>query len=114
DFLPWRILLVFALDTSLVIVVGLAQGWALLAPPESHLEISTVISLALTAAIVSAVAMLRTARVARQRIDGVIASALALPWPADEDPIAMMREYASRALRSDRLEVRTTPPNERH
>lgn len=114
NFLPWRITLVFALDTALVIVVATARDWALLSPPSSHLEISTVISLALTAAVVSAVAMLRTARVARQRIDGVIEAALALPWPADEDPIAVMRGYASRALRSDRLEVRATPPDARH
>lgn len=113
DFLPWRILLVFALNTALVIVVGAARAWTLLSPPESHVEISTVISLTLTAAVVSAAAMLRTARVARQRIDGVIDAALALPWPGDEDPIALMREYASRALRSGRIEVRTTPPNSR-
>ena len=43
----------------------------------------------------------------------MIDAALALPWPGDEDPIALMREYASRALRSGRIEVRTTPPNSR-
>lgn len=114
SLLPWRILMVFALDTALVIVVAWARDWALLAPAESHVEISTVVSLALTAALISAIAMLRTARIARQRIDGVFEAALALPWPDDEDPIALMRGYASRALQSDRLEVRDTPPDARN
>jgi diguanylate cyclase (GGDEF)-like protein len=112
--MPWRLLLVFALNTALVIVVAWLRAKVLLAGVESQTAISIILPLAVTAAVVSEVGMLRTARIARSRLDGVFEAALALPWPPDADPLELMRRYASRALRSDRVEVRDSPPDNRH
>lgn len=113
QMLLWRILLVFAIDAGLVIAIDWLRLMLLVTDEESAVA-SVVISLAVTAAVVSAIGMLRTARIARLRLDGVFEAALALPWPSDEDPLELMRRFAAHALRTDRVEVRDTPPDRRH
>ena len=114
QFLPWRILLIFAIDAGLVIAVEVLRRLALVAAEASSTAISIIVPLAVTAAVVAGIGMLRTARIARLRLDGVFEAALALPWPPEEDPLELMRRFASHALRTDRVEVRETAPDRRH
>jgi len=114
SLLPWRIMFVFAIDAALVIAVDLLGTWLSLADEASRDAFSILIPLATTAAVVAAIGMLRTARIARQRLDGVFAAALALPWPPDEDPLQLMRRFAAQALRAEHVDVRSEAPDPRH
>ncbi|TXK17062.1 bifunctional diguanylate cyclase/phosphodiesterase [Homoserinibacter sp. GY 40078] len=108
-----RIIAAFALNTAIMLVVIRVRTQVLDAGPESQVELGIIISLTATTAIISAVSMLVTARDARRRLDGVFAAAEALPWPADREPFDLMREFATRALGTARVEVREVPPDPR-
>jgi len=110
SLLAWRIGLAFGINVLLVVLVHYAAPWldALSGHPEAG--IGLIVAFTVTAAFFFAFAMLDGVRAQRLRFDGVLGTALALPWPADRDPLEIMRSRAAEAVDCDGVEIRDAPP----
>jgi diguanylate cyclase (GGDEF)-like protein len=112
-FIPGRLALVFVLNTAIPLVTNLAEGQAVQFILSSPFRMKLIMDLTVTTAVFSAIALFAYAYDSRHRLDGLIRTAKALPWPDHPDPLQHMTEFASATLRVDRVEIRSTPPRSR-
>lgn len=109
-YIPRRLGLLFALNAVIPLVShqGEPQAWAfILADP---FRMKLIMDLTITTAVFAVIALVLFGYDARHRLDGLVRTAKALPWPDDPDPLEQMKDFAAATLRVDRVEVRATPP----
>jgi diguanylate cyclase (GGDEF)-like protein len=112
-YIPRRLALVYLLNAVIPMVThyGEPQAWVfILADP---FRMKLIMDLTVTTAVFSVIALTLFGYDARHRLDGLVRTAKALPWPDDPDPLQQMKEFAAATLRVDRLEIRATPPRSR-
>ncbi len=112
-FIPQRILLVFLLNAIIPIITHVAEPVAFGFILSDAARMKLIMDLTVTTAFFSVIALILYGNDARYRLDGVIRTATALPWPDDPDPLQQMKDFAADTLKVDRLEIRTTPPRSR-
>ncbi len=112
-FIPQRILLVFLLNASIPFVTHVAEPQAFQFILTDASRMKLIMDLTVTTALFSVIALIVYGTDARYRLDGVIRTATALPWPDDPDPLEQMKDFAADTLKVDHLEIRTTPPRSR-
>ncbi len=112
-FIPARIGLLFGINAVLPIVAHYADSQALEFIAANPNRMKLIMDLTVATAVFSVVALIVYAYDARHRLDGLIRTARALPWPDDPDPLEHMRSFAAATLRVDRVEIRTSPPRSR-
>jgi len=112
-FIAQRILMVFVLNASIPIITHYAETQAFGFILGNPARMKLIMDLTVTTAFFSVIALIMYGTDARHRLDGVIRTAVALPWPDDPDPLQQMKDFAAATLKVDRLEIRTTPPRSR-
>lgn len=70
-----------------------------------------VIVIALLGAAAVAADAVIEARIARRRLDGIVAAALDLPWPDGRDRVALAAAYAAATVPADRVDITAEPHN---
>ncbi len=108
-----RIGMLFVLNAAIPIVSRYGQAQALDFITTDPDRMKLIMDLTLTTSVLSVVALVFYGYEARHRLDGVIRTARALPWPDDPDPLEQMKAFAAATLRVDRIEVRSEPPSSR-
>ncbi|MGV8908112.1 MAG: putative bifunctional diguanylate cyclase/phosphodiesterase [Propionicimonas sp.] len=108
--IPQRILLVFVLNATIPVITHFSNSESLLFILNDAARIKLIMDLTVATAFFSVIGLILYASDARQRLDGVIRTASALPWPDDPDPLQQMKDFAAATLQVDRIEIRTTPP----
>jgi diguanylate cyclase (GGDEF)-like protein len=112
-FIPRRIALALALNAVIPIVTHLGEPLAQVFIVSDTYRMKLVMDLTVTTAVFSVIALVLYGYDARHRLDGVIQTAKALPWPEDVDAPDQMVAFAATTLRVDQVEVRATPPRSR-
>lgn len=112
-FIPRRLAMLFVLNAAIAIAThyGEPTAWAFILSDPFRMKL--IMDLTVTTAVFAVIALILFGYDARHRLDGVIRTARALPWPDDPDPLQQMIDFASTTLRVDRVEVRGTPPRSR-
>ena len=112
-FIWQRIALVYLLNAAIPIITHFAEPQAYDFILGSPARMKLIMDLTVTTAVFSVIGLIMYATDARRRLDGVIRTARALPWPDDPDPLQQMKDFAAATLHVDRLEIRATPPRSR-
>ncbi len=112
-FIPQRLILVFLLNACIPIVTHVAEPQAFTFILTDASRMKLIMDLTVTTAVFSVIALIMYGSDARHRLDGVIRTATALPWPDDPDPLQQMKDFAAETLKVDRLEIRSSPPRSR-
>jgi len=112
-FIAQRIAMIFLLNASIPLITHYADPQALEFILGDPARMKLIMDLTVTTALFSVIALIMYGTDARHRLDGVIRTARALPWPDDPDPLQQMKDFAAATLKVDRLDIRSTPPRTR-
>lgn len=110
SIMMFRLLLAYLINVLMATLVHLVVPPLNAAAETVGEDVGLLIAFTVTAMFFFSFAMLTNAAIEHRRFQGVLASALALPWPGDQDPTELMRHYASRAIPSDLIEIRDRQP----
>jgi diguanylate cyclase (GGDEF)-like protein len=112
-FIVQRLVLLFVLNAAIPTTSHFFEPQAYQFILNDPTRMKLIMDLTVTTAFFSVVALIIYAVEARHRLDGLIGTALALPWPDDPDPLQQMKDFAAATLPADELEIRATPPRSR-
>jgi diguanylate cyclase (GGDEF)-like protein len=108
-----RLALLFGVNAGIPMLAHYAEQQTYLFILSDPRLVKLFVDLTVTTGFFTVVALVLHVRDARRRLDGVIATATALPWPDDPDPLRQMTDFAAATLRVAQVEVRTAPPRSR-